>query len=203
MTNLITLEGLDGSGKSTVWSQLKDRYTNTNVVFTREPTQDTWYGDAVYQSMGDDDSDSLAELFLYLADHANHLHKTVQPVLADGYHVISDRYIDSRIAYQAATLSDTPDLSEPATFIDNAHRSWSRYPDTTVYLDVSPQTGMERNANANKFEQEQYLNDVQEVYQFLQNVYQDRYQTVSGEQSKQTVFDNVCDVVDPIVGYDE
>lgn len=203
MTNLITLEGLDGSGKSTVWEQLTERYADTDVVLTREPTQNTWYGDAVYQSIRDDNANELAELFLYLADHANHLQETIQPALQNNTPVISDRYIDSRIAYQAATLADHSTLTEPASFIDNAHRPWSRYPDTTVYLDVSPEIGTKRSGSTNKFEQQDYLATVQDVYQYLRQLYQDRFETVNGEQSKTRVFDQVCDIVDPLVGYEQ
>ena len=64
---LVTLEGLDGSGKTTVWEALHERYPDAE--FTREPTN-SWYGDAVYRSIEDDDADPLAELFLYTADHA-------------------------------------------------------------------------------------------------------------------------------------
>ncbi|MFW6000086.1 MAG: dTMP kinase, partial [Halorubrum sp.] len=76
---LITLEGLDGSGKTTVWEALHDVYPD--ATFTREPT-DSWYGEAVGRSMGDPDADPVAELFLYTADHANHLSETVRPALA-------------------------------------------------------------------------------------------------------------------------
>ena len=55
---LITLEGIDGSGKTTVWEALSDRYPE--AVFTHEPT-DTWYGDAVNRAIDDDDADPLAE----------------------------------------------------------------------------------------------------------------------------------------------
>lgn len=202
MTNLITLEGLDGSGKSTTWERLKTRYTDTDVVFTREPTQDTWYGDAVYNSIADDTADELAELFLYLADHANHLHTTIQPALENGTPVISDRYIDSRIAYQATTLAEHPEFDAPASFIDTVHRPWSRYPDSTIYLDISPETGTERSGATNKFEQQEHLAAVQEVYYYLQEVYETRFETVNAEKSQDEVFTNVCNIVDPLV-YDK
>ncbi len=96
---LVTLEGLDGSGKTTVWESLQDRFSD--AVFTREPTDDSWYGDAVYRSIEDDDADPLAELFLYTADHAAHLSRVIEPALERGDLVISDRYSDSRFAYQA------------------------------------------------------------------------------------------------------
>jgi len=96
---LITLEGLDGGGKTTVWEALHDVYPD--ATFTREPT-DSWYGEAVDRSIAADDADPLAELFLLTADHADHLSGTIEPALADGDLVISDRYSDSRFAYLSA-----------------------------------------------------------------------------------------------------
>ena len=54
---LVTLEGLDGSGKTTVWEALRETYPE--ATFTREPTNDSWYGEAVYRSIEDDDASSL------------------------------------------------------------------------------------------------------------------------------------------------
>ena len=78
---LITLEGIDGSGKSSVWQALSEAHPE--ATFTREPT-DSWYGDAVRRSIGAPDADPLAELFLYTADHADHLARTVRPALVVG-----------------------------------------------------------------------------------------------------------------------
>jgi len=74
---LITLEGLDGSGKTTVWEALHD-VPYPDATFTREPT-DSWYGEAVDRSIAADDADPLAELFLLTADHADHLSGTIGP----------------------------------------------------------------------------------------------------------------------------
>ncbi len=98
---LVTLEGLDGSGKTTVWEGLQDRYPE--ATFTREPTDDSWYGEAVYRSIADGDADPLAELFLHRRPRRSPS-RVVEPALERGDLVISDRYSDSRFAYQGATL---------------------------------------------------------------------------------------------------
>jgi len=133
---LITLEGIDGSGKSSVWEALGAAYPDATL--TREPTN-TWYGDAVSRSVRDPEADPLAELFLYTADHAAHLAATVRPALAAGDLVVSDRYSDSRYAYQAASLSGV--LDDPLAFVKRIHEPWTRPPDATLYLDVDPETG--------------------------------------------------------------
>jgi len=182
---LITLEGLDGSGKTSLWESLKAEYRECDdVLFTREPTLDSWYGDAVYRSLRDDDADSLAELFLYFADHANHLAETIRPALAEGKIVICDRYLDSRCAYQSATLQDQ---YGDAVFEDiyQLHKQWSVFPDMTLYLDVSPETGAARSEQANKFETVEYLRSVETYYQRLLNR-DDRNVVIDSESNSET-----------------
>src|SRR6056297_4102367 len=157
---LVTLEGLDGSGKTTVWESLQETYPD--AVFTREPTE-SWYGDAVYRSINADDADPLAELFLYTADHADHLSRVVRPALADGQLVISDRYSDSRYAYQGATLAG--EVDEPMAYVQSIHEPFTRTPDLTFYLDLDPETAAERSGKTNKFEQATYLERVSENYE--------------------------------------
>ena len=112
---LVTLEGLDGSGKTSCIGALKASPSIPTATYTREPTH-TWYGEAVRRSLNDDDADPLAELFLYTADHAAHLADVIGPALDRGELVVSDRYSDSRYAYQGATLADRfvrVDATEP------------------------------------------------------------------------------------------
>ena len=190
---LITLEGLDGSGKTTVWESLRDRYPE--AVFTREPT-DSWYGDAVHRSLSDDAADPLAELFLYTADHAAHLSRTVRPALADGNLVVSDRYSDSRFAYQAATLAESDvDIERPMEYVRGIHRPFSRPPDVTVYLDVDARTAAERAGRTNKFERDGYLASVRENYERLVEAEPDRFVRVDATRPPEDVISRVADVV--------
>jgi dTMP kinase len=181
---LLTLEGLDGSGKTTVWRALRDRYPD--AVFTREPT-DSWYGEAVARSIGDDDADPLAELFLYTADHADHLSRVVRPALADDSLVVSDRYSDSRIAYQAATLVDH--LDDPFGYVRDLHEPFSRLPDATLYLDVDPETAAERSGGTNKFERADYLQVVRENYERLVSSDPERFVRIDATQSEAAVVE--------------
>jgi dTMP kinase len=192
---LITLEGLDGSGKTTVWEALHDTYPD--AVFTREPTE-SWYGDAVYRSLSDEDADPLAELFLYTADHADHLSRVIRPALADGKLVVSDRYSDSRFAYQAATLEST-DLNRPLEYIRGIHSAFSRPPDATIYLDVDPETAAARSGATNKFEQAEYLSRVQSNYERLLRAEPDRFVRVDGTQPPEVVIERVEDTLERLL----
>jgi len=191
---LLTLEGLDGSGKTTAWRALRDRYPD--AVFTREPT-DSWYGEAVARSIADADADPLAELFLYTADHADHLSRVIRPALAEGSVVVSDRYSDSRIAYQAATLADH--LDDPFGYVRSIHEPFSRPPDATLYLDVDPATAAERSGGTNKFERADYLSSVRENYERLLADDPERFVRIDATQPPQAVLDDVVDAVDRLI----
>jgi dTMP kinase len=192
---LVTLEGLDGSGKTTVWEALSDRHPE--AVFTHEPT-DTWYGDAVNRAIDDDDADPLATLFLFTADHADHLSEVVRPALDEGNLVVSDRYSDSRYAYQAASLADS-EIQRPLEYIRGIHAAFTRPPDKTIYLDVDPETAADRSGATNKFEQAGYLAEVRANYERLIDAEPNRFVRVDATQSPEAVLDRVEDVFDRLV----
>jgi dTMP kinase len=181
---LVTLEGIDGSGKTTVWEALRE--SRPAATFTREPTA-SWYGDAVRRSLADDDADPLAELFLYTADHAAHLAETVRPALERGDLVVSDRYSDSRYAYQAATLDGH--IDRPLEYVIGVHAPWTRPPDATLFFDVDPATGAARSGATNKFEQVAFLEAVRDQYERLIADEPDRFVRIDADQSPEAVIE--------------
>ena len=189
---LVTLEGIDGGGKTTVLEALREWLPDESTVFTREPT-DSWYGDAVYRSIEDAEADPLAELFLYTADHADHLARVVRPALAAGKLVVSDRYSDSRYAYQGATLSET--LDDPVEYIRSVHEPFTRPPDATLYFDLPPELGAERAGATNKFETATYLEDVRANYERLIEADPDRFYRIDATQSQATVVESAVETV--------
>jgi dTMP kinase len=194
---LLTLEGLDGSGKTTCIEALQGSpAVPDDVVYTREPTE-SWYGEAVQRSISDDDADSLAELFLYTADHADHLSTTVRPALDRGQAVISDRYSDSRYAYQGATLADRFD--DALAYVKEIHDPWTRPPDATIYLDVDPETAAERSGATNKFETAEYLRTVRENYERLIEAERERFVRIDASQPQEAVAEQVVDAVETLL----
>ncbi len=130
---LVTLEGIDGSGKSTLHAALQDLLADLGPVFTREPGA-TWVGDVVRRAVAEQ-IDPVTEATLFVADHAAHLATVVRPALAEGKLVISDRYSDSRYAYQSVTLQGI--IPEPERWLRAMHNGWSIVPDRT-FLCVLP-----------------------------------------------------------------
>ncbi|MEV6423388.1 dTMP kinase [Streptomyces sp. NPDC051662] len=140
----LAIEGGDGAGKSTQVEALADwiRAKGHEVVVTREPGA-TPVGKRLRSILLDVSSAGLsnrAEALLYAADRAEHVDSVVRPALERGAIVISDRYIDSSVAYQGAGRDLSP------TEIARISR-WATdglVPHLTVLLDVSPETARER-----------------------------------------------------------
>jgi len=193
---LITLEGIDGGGKTTVAEALGSELSADRTVFTREPT-DSWYGEAVERSIADDDADPLAELFLYTADHADHLARVIRPALEAGKTVVSDRYSDSRYAYQAATLAGR--IEAPMEYVKNVHEPFTRPPDATLYLDLPAEAGAERAGATNKFETAAYLREVRANYERLIEADPKRFHRIDATQSRAEVVAEARAVVSDLV----
>lgn len=150
MTGLfITLEGGDGTGKSTQSALIGDWYTQQGreVVFTREPGG-TDLGnelrEIVLHSRGH--IAPRAEALLYAADRAHHIATVVRPALERGAVVIQDRYLDSSVAYQGAGRVLDPEEVRHVSM-------WATeglVPDVTVVLDLDPAIGRDRLDAANK-----------------------------------------------------
>jgi len=150
MTGLfITLEGGDGTGKSTQSALLGEWFTaqGREVVFTREPGG-TDLGnelrEIVLHSRGH--IAPRAEALLYAADRAHHIATVVRPALGRGAVVIQDRYLDSSVAYQGAGRVLDPDEVRHVSM-------WATeglIPDVTVLLDLDPAIGRNRLDAANK-----------------------------------------------------
>ncbi|MFD8736336.1 dTMP kinase [Streptomyces sp. NPDC059618] len=140
----IALEGGDGAGKSTQAQALADwiRAKGHEVVVTREPGA-TPVGKRLRSILLDVSSAGLshrAEALLYAADRAEHVDTVVRPALERGAIVISDRYIDSSVAYQGAGR----DLSPTEIARINRWATDGLVPHLTVLLDVSPEAARER-----------------------------------------------------------
>ncbi|MEU4010315.1 dTMP kinase [Streptomyces pseudogriseolus] len=140
----IALEGGDGAGKSTQAEALADwiREKGHEVVLTREPGA-TPVGKRLRSILLDVSSAGLshrAEALLYAADRAEHVDTVVRPALERGAVVISDRYIDSSVAYQGAGR----DLSPTEIARINRWATAGLVPNLTVLLDVAPETARER-----------------------------------------------------------
>ena len=180
---LVTLEGIDGTGKSTLLSGLRNLLSDLDPVFTREPGA-TWIGDAVRRAIAEQ-IDPITEATLFVADHAAHLATIIRPALAGGRLVISDRYTDSRFAYQSVTLSGI--LPDPPGWLKRMHNGWSIVPDKTFLLVLPVDDALQRLTAKNgreHFEKRDVLEKVQNNYLEYARAEPSRFVIIDAEKDK-------------------
>jgi dTMP kinase len=191
---LITLEGIDGSGKSTLHEALKEPLADLDPVFTREPGA-TWVGDQVRRAIAEQ-IDPVTEATLFVADHAAHLAKVVRPALAEGRLVISDRYSDSRYAYQSVTLQGI--IPDPEVWLRAMHNGWTIVPDKT-FLCVLPVdealTRLKPDSQREHFEKRETLEKVQNNYLSYARAEPSRFVIVDAMLSREIVTTFVADAI--------
>ncbi|WP_400087563.1 dTMP kinase [Yoonia sp. R78084] len=139
----ITFEGIDGSGKSTQSRRFADhlRAKGEDVILTREPGGSPG-AEEIRALLLTGDTDRWSpetEILLFTAARRDHLERTIQPALADGKTVISDRFADSTRVYQGATRGDLRGI------VDSLHSLMiGREPDLTFIIDMDPETALQR-----------------------------------------------------------
>jgi dTMP kinase len=202
----ITFEGIEGSGKSTqikrlaAWLEAK----GGAVKLTREPGGSE-LGLALRRILLDaanTDIVSRAELFLYLADRAQHVKQVVQPALEQGKVVLCDRFTDSTVAYQGYGRGLDPQMlhSLNEASVDGVS------PDLTVLFDLPPEVGLVRARSRNeeqgasetegRFEAEElaFHHRVRDGYLKLAERFPERIKIVDATGDEGAVFDAVCDL---------
>ena len=140
----ITLEGPEGSGKSSQLPLLADwlRQQDYQVFTTREPGG-TFIGDQIRAVLGNLENTAMqprTEILLFLAARAQLVEEVMRPLLEKGTIIICDRYADSTLAYQG--YGHGVDLGTLKKLLDFA--TGGLYPDLTLYLDIDVQAGLER-----------------------------------------------------------
>ena len=140
----ITLEGPDGSGKTTIMAHLMEELSRRGVrtLATREPGG-TAISDQVRQVLMSMENRSMyprTEILLFCAARAQLVEEVIRPALAEGVVVISDRYADSTLAYQGYGHGNDLDTIRQML----AFATGGLMPDLTVLLDVDPAVGLRR-----------------------------------------------------------
>lgn len=162
-----TIEGIDGSGKTTVAEKVAQSLEAAGipVVRTTEPTK-TWRGDAVKWAI-EQDVDPITEAFLFLADRAEHSAQ-IRSWLAEGKLVLSDRYADSTYAYQGARLLGT--RGDPVKWLQELSAPYVVTPHVTFLLALPPEVALARiegRERSVRFERMEFLRKVDAIYREL------------------------------------
>lgn len=199
---LITFEGGEGSGKSTIIKRLVQELQAQypDIVLTREPGG-TKISEEIRKIILDKDNvlmDKKTEALLYAASRRQHLIETVFPALDSHKIVLSDRYLDSSLVYQgyARGIGINEVLDVNLFAIDN------RLPDLTILFDLRPEVGLKRiksnSREINRLDLEalEFHKKVHEGYLILQKQYGDRIKKVDAEQPIEDVYYRVRKLVE-------
>ncbi|MGH3446974.1 MAG: dTMP kinase [Nocardioidaceae bacterium] len=189
----VALEGGEGVGKTTQARLLTDWLTSAgyDVVLTREPG-DSSVGEKLREILLNPqtgDLDNRAEALLYAADKAEHVEKLVRPALERGAVVITDRYVDSTLAYQGAGRDQSAKEVEQVARWATAELR----PHLTVLLDLEPQVGLDRFAEADRLEAEPvtFHERVRQSFLALAAADPDHYLVVDARDEQATIAETI------------
>ena len=154
----IVLEGIDGAGTSTHAKLLGEwlEKEGHSVVITEEPTAEL-IGTLIRDNLKTKKTSPIVDALLFAADRLDHWENLIKPSLATNKIVISDRFIESSLAYQTATGLEMAWVQEINKFVEE--------PDLTIILDVDPEIGLSRKPKlGDKFENAIFLGWVRDIY---------------------------------------
>jgi dTMP kinase len=189
----ITLEGPDGSGKSTIIKLIGDYLSDKGIDFimTREPGG-TSIGEDIRHIILDNKNTDMGgetEALLYAASRAQHVHEKIIPALDDGKLVLSDRFVLSSLAYQGVGRN----LGIESVKKINDFALAGLYPDLILFFHIDPEVTLKRKtkgSGGDRLEKEgtDFHNRVYNGYMDLLNLYPENVKLIDASQSKEEVL---------------
>lgn len=203
----ISFEGPEGAGKTTVLNiliaELQPKLGN-KLVTTREPGGNP-ISEAIRAILQPEDDNGLekrTEALLYAAARRQHLVEIIQPALAAGKVVISDRYVDSSLAYQGGGR----DLGVEKIWQINQFAIDGLLPDLTIYLDVPSELGLarvtaNRKGKIDRLDKESlaFHQKVRQTYLKLQSEFSDRIKIVDATQPLDKVVHETRELINKVL----
>ena len=190
----ISFEGGEGSGKSSAITAVKNKLEadGYKVVITREPG-----GVSVSEQIRNvllavnNQMSKETEALLYAASRVEHLYAKVIPLVNDGYIVLSDRYIDSSLAYQGYARGIGIEKVLEINMFAKAY-----LPKVTYFFDVRPEVGLERIKGRDKIdrldlEEFEFHQKVYDGYKEVCRLYPERVKSINGERELELIIDEV------------
>ena len=200
----ISFEGPDGAGKTSVISAIQEwltqKYGKQTILLTREPGGNR-ISEQIRQILFDDHNtnmDARTEALLFAAARRQHIVEDIEPALQAGKIVLSDRYVDSSVAYQGGGRH----LGADDIWELNQFAIHGLLPDLTIYLDVPSELGLERISKhrqnqVNRLDREKlrFHQDVRNAYLTLAHRHQKRIQLIDASQSLPKVINTVQETI--------
>jgi len=202
----ITMEGPEGAGKTTILEMLYKHYKEKGIkiVKTREPG-----GIRIAEKIREiilnpdhTEMDGRTEALLYAAARRQHLVEKVIPALEEGSIVLSDRFIDSSLAYQGYARG----IGIDEIWKINEFAIGGVMPDLTLYFDLDPETGLarinkstDREINRLDLEQLDFHKRVQEGYYKVMEKFPDRLHKLEASQEVENVFEQALHAINSVL----
>lgn len=198
----ITLEGPDGSGKSTQIEYLKEYFESRGIqcVYTREPGG-TDIGEKLRDIILDKDNNEMCDMteaLLYAASRAQHVTELILPALNSGKTVICDRFVDSSIAYQGYGRQ----MGDSVKII-NEYAVMDCMPDITFLIEIDPKIGKERISadSQDRLESEKlrFHNRVYKGYKEMAALEPNRIVPIDGKATREKMRDEIIGHLDRLL----
>lgn len=203
----ITIEGTEGSGKTTVAKELAKLLTSNGyeVVHTREPGG-TPISESIRNVILDKNNTSMdgrTEALLYAASRRQHLVEKIWPALKEGKIVLCDRFLDSSLAYQGYARG----LGYDEVLNINLFATENTYPDLTLFFVIEPEAGLQRiaknkNREVNRLDLEKlpFHQKVYDAFIELSKKFPERYVTIDASQSLEKVIKDAYNAIQERLG---
>lgn len=187
----IVLEGIDGSGTTTHAKLLTEWLEDQgySVELTQEPTT-RLIGALIRKNIKTKGTSAILDALLFAADRIDHQENLIKPSMDADKIVISDRYVESSIAYQTAAGLEMGWVQEI-----NKH---AEHPDLTIILDIAPEIGLNRKAKTNdKFESVEFLRKVRKIY--LQRASTQQYPVINTDNPIEKVQEQLQKLIQSVI----
>jgi len=196
----ITLEGVDGAGKSTHIDFIKSYFESKilEYIVTREPGG-THTGEKIREILLKDEISPMTESLLMFAARSEHLSRVIQPNLRSGVTVISDRFTDASYAYQSGGKGvDTSVIDQLKTITHD-----DLEPDLTILFDLPVEVSIERLNNTrvlDRFEKQsfEFHQKVRKMYLKIAGENKDRFYIIDSTKSINDIQDEITKILDII-----
>jgi dTMP kinase len=183
----ISVEGIDGSGTTTLCEGLKRELPDENWEFTAEPSNGK-YGRVTREELKSDSPPTMSDFFLFCADRFDHLQSLIGPKLESGQNVVTDRYTLSTYAYQSPVVRKDIVSQSGLEYINTILSEWVIRPDVTIFLDIPVEEAMDRMTDGTeKYEKEEKLETAYEIYDSFANN-RDHIVRIDATQSEEEVL---------------
>jgi dTMP kinase len=187
----IVLDGIDGSGTTTHANLLKEwlKQQGYAVVVTQEPSGRN-IGTLIRKTIKTTQTSAKVDALLFAADRVDHIENIIKPDLLAHKIVISDRYVESAVAYQTAAGLQMEWILELNKFTIT--------PNLTIILDIDPEIGLARKRKlTDKFERVEFLQKVRAIY--LQRAQSQHYPVINTDRPLEVVQAEIQKQVQPIL----